>query len=105
MVVAFLLLGGGLLAWAFLRGARLFTLSVEGGRIVRVQGHLPPRLLSELRDVVERARLPRARLVAVARDGLPALTSDAPLSEGLEQQLRNVLGQFSVAQIRRGTRH
>jgi hypothetical protein len=98
--VAFLLLAGAIWFWALVRAARLFTLEVSDGHIVKVTGQLPARLLAELRDVLERSRLPRARLVAVSRDRLPTLQSNVPLPEGLDQQLRNVLRQFTVQQIR-----
>ena len=82
------------------RAARLFTLEIRAGRIETVRGNVPARLLAELGDVVGRARLEHARWVVVPRDGRPTLKSSVPLGAGLEQQLRNVLGQFTVAQIR-----
>ncbi|HSC86476.1 MAG TPA: DUF3634 family protein [Polyangiaceae bacterium] len=100
MVVVFLVAAALLLAWGFRRSARLFVVELKDGRIGSAKGHLPPRLLSELEDVLVRARLSEVRLEGLPRGGAPTFVSRPALPPGVQQQLRNVLGQFTLTQIR-----
>jgi hypothetical protein len=84
------------------RALFLFELVVEDGRIVKSHGRIPPRLLADVADVVERAGLARARIRCVVRSGRPALTFEGEIGDGTGQTLRNVVGQFSTQDIRGG---
>lgn len=82
------------------RALVLFTLDIEGGRIVKSSGRVPPRLLADVADVVERSQLDRIRVEAYVRGGRPVLRFSGELEEGTAQRIRNVVGQFSAQDIR-----
>jgi hypothetical protein len=78
----------------------LFELVVQDGRIVKTQGRIPPRLLADVSDVIERAGLHRVRIRCVVRGGRPALLFEGEIGDGTRQILRNVVGQFDKSEIR-----
>ncbi len=88
--------------WALKRSATLFVLKVRHGRVSFSRGRIPPRLLSDIAEIVERAGVEWANIEGVARDGGPKLIFKGEMSPGTQQQLRNVVGPFSVAEIRNG---
>jgi len=104
LLLALLLITGTVWFWSLRRASVLFTLRIRGGRVVSSRGSLPPRLFSELVDIIERAGFVHGRVRAVVRDGAPTLLFEGELSPALSQQMRNVVGQFTVEQIRGGTR-
>lgn len=95
-----LILGGVYVYWRLRRVLFLFELVVQDGRIVKSQGRIPPRLLADVSDVVERAGLNRVRIRCVVRAGRPTLLFDGEIGDGTGQMLRNVVGQFSTDDIR-----
>jgi hypothetical protein len=99
-----LVLAGAYLYWRLRRALFLFELVVENGRVVRTNGRIPPRLLADVADVVERTGLARARIRCVVRFGKPALTFEGEIGDGTGQMLRNVVGQFDASEIRGGKR-
>lgn len=80
----------------------LFVLRMKGGRLVRVRGTIPPRLLGDLRDVMKGA--PETELRAVVEDGRAAIRSRPPLPPPLQQRLRNTISLWPVAKIRQSSR-
>ena len=88
--------------WGVHRAGTLFTLIIREGRIARSHGRIPPRLLSEIADIIERAGVIQARIRGVVRDGRPVLLFEGEMSPGTQQQMRNVMGQFSASEIRTG---
>lgn len=95
-----LILGGAYLYWRLRQAAFLFDLVVQDGRITKSNGRIPPRLLADVADVVERVGLARARIRCVVRGGRPTLLFEGEISDGTGQMLRNVVGQFSASEIR-----
>ncbi|HXS18065.1 MAG TPA: DUF3634 family protein [Polyangiaceae bacterium] len=91
--------------WGLKQSTILFTVMIRDGKVSRVRGRIPPRLMSEIRDIVSRAGVTQARFVAVSRDGAPVLHFKGEMDPGLAQQMRNVVGQFSVGEIRSGQEH
>ena len=77
-------------------------LRAKAGQLELVRGRLPPSLLRELRDVAEREKLDDVRISAVSEGGAARLRVAGPVSEGVQQSLRNVLGRFTLSQIRTG---
>lgn len=80
----------------------MFTLVIRDGRVVRGRGRIPPRLASEIEDIIDREGVTSARIKGVLRDGQPVLLFDGEMSPGTMQQMRNVIGQFSAAEVRSG---
>jgi hypothetical protein len=95
-----LVLGGLYAYWRLRRALFLFELVVNDGRIVKSQGRIPPRLLSDVSDIIARTDLHRVRIRCVVRGGRPALQFDGEIGEGTQQMLRNVVGQFDKNEIR-----
>jgi len=91
---------GAYFYWRLKQSLFLFELVVEDGRITRSRGRIPPRLLADMADVVERVGVARARIRCVVRRGRPALLFDGEIGDGTGQMLRNVVGQFSTSEIR-----
>ncbi len=93
-----------LYGWRALSQAReLFRLSVRHGELSLERGRLPPVLFQELADVARRERLHEVVIRAVVEGGKPRLLVEGD-AKGAEQPLRNVLGRFTLQQIRAGRR-
>lgn len=91
--------------WGLQQSAILFTVRVRDGTITRVRGRIPPRLLSEIKDVVERAGVTDAQFTARSRGDQPVLHFEGEMDPNMMQQMRNVMGQFTIGQIRTGQKH
>lgn len=85
--------------WGLRRATTLFSISVREGRIARTRGNIPPRVFSEVKDIIERAGVNRADIRAVRRDGHAVLLFEGEIGSGVQQQVRNVVGQFSAKEI------
>ncbi|MCH2108938.1 MAG: DUF3634 family protein [Polyangiaceae bacterium] len=85
---------------AILTAGVLFTLKVQDGRIVASKGRIPPRMLSDIADIIERGGVSKATIRGVIRDERPVLLFRGELSPDTQQQMRNVVGQFNATQIR-----
>jgi hypothetical protein len=91
--------------WLFLRRANeLCAIRVTSGTSELVRGRAPARFLSDVGDIVERARLDRATVRVVSESGSPRLVANDDLPDAVAQQLRNAAGQHTVAQFRTGKR-
>jgi hypothetical protein len=86
------------------RGTELFVLRVQSGKVVHVRGRLPPRLLEDIRDVLEKPGVPDAFIRVVTDDGKPRVLPGNTLNEMQTQQLRNIVGTYRTPQIRSGRR-
>jgi hypothetical protein len=85
----------------------LFALKLRNGRLRKVRGRLPRRLLSDLADVFEHAGIEHADLRCVTEDGRAAIyvTSGAEeMPAALRQRLRNTISLWPVAKIRNAPR-
>ena len=85
------------------RHAELFLIRVEGGQTRFIRGRIPPRLLSEINEVVKRAKIESTQIRVVVEGGEPHVVAPE-LTEGIRQQLRNVVGTYKLPQIRAGVR-
>ena len=94
-------LGIAALIFSARRHAELFVIRVEGGRARVVRGRVPSRLLADIGDVVRRANVKSANIRVLSERG-DALVEAPDISSGTQQQLRNVVGLHTVAQIRSG---
>lgn len=100
IILVLLILTGAFWWWGIERSSTLFSVQVRDGRIRRIRGRIPPRLLTEVTDIIERSHVARAEIRGVLRDGRPVLLFDGEMSPSTEQQMRNVIGQFSAAEMR-----
>lgn len=100
ILILFVIISGALWFWSLRRASTLFSLKIRSGRIVQSRGTIPPRLLSDIVDIVDRAGVTRANIRGIVRDGKPVLSFEGEMSTDVQQQMRNVVGQFSAAQIR-----
>jgi hypothetical protein len=93
------------IAYALRRANELFVLSARNGTLRITRGRVPPALFSELAEIAERANLDNAEIRVLSESGVPRLFVSGANASALEQAgqaARNVLGRFSVAQIRAG---
>jgi hypothetical protein len=95
------------IAFGLRRANELFALSARSGKLTVIRGRVPPALFLELAEIAERTQLDAAQICVVSESGVPRLVvkvASGAASPALEQAARNVLGRFSVAQIRAGRR-
>ncbi len=104
-----LLLGAlllGILLVPMVRGlwlaTELFRISARHGELTLHRGRLPPGLFAELADVARRQNLDQVEIRAVVEGGVPKLLLQGESAKSVEQPLRNVLGRFTLTQIRTG---
>jgi len=79
---------------------RLFFADIERGRVARLRGRAPQRLLHEITDVVSRRPVSSARITVRVRDGAAMLEARGDVTDTELQRLRNVLATFPLARIR-----
>jgi hypothetical protein len=84
------------------RANELFVVDVGGGRARLVRGRLPPRLLADLADVARAAPSARGRVRVVVRSARAEVVHGGGLDPATAQRVRNVVGQFGLAQLRGG---
>jgi hypothetical protein len=89
---------------AIVRANELFLVRVRDGGIRLVRGRVPSRLFDDLADVVRKPAVASADLRAVNEGGRPRLYAEGHLSPEHKQRLRNVIGAWTVQQIRSGPR-
>jgi hypothetical protein len=84
------------------RATELFRIDVAEGQARHVRGRIPRPLLSDIEDIVARPRVRAAEIRVVTAQGRPEVHVRGKLTADQVQRLRNVVGQFQVAQIRAG---
>jgi hypothetical protein len=94
----------GFIAWRAKHAVTLFVIRIEGGKIAAVKGRLPRRLLDDIADVVERQHCRDLRIVCRMQDGQARLTLYGAATPGLDQVLRNLLGEYPVARLKQAPR-
>src|SRR5689334_19658724 len=101
LALAFLALTAPL-TLALVRANELFCLRVRAGKVIVRRGRIPQRLLDDVADTVR--PVTRATLRAVSEGGRPRLYAEGDLGPEQAQRLRNLLGTWSIAQIRTAPR-
>lgn len=86
------------------RANELFAGRFERGGFRLERGRCPAALLHAIADVARLERLDGVTLSVRSSSGAPRVTASGNIDDGQLQQLRNVVGRFEVAQIRRGGR-
>ncbi len=102
LLLLVLILGGAFWFWSLRRAATLFVVQVRGGEAYLRRGKIPPLLLNDIDDIVQRARTTRAEIRCEVIGGAPAVTFRGDVTGDVAQQVRNVVGRFTVAALRRG---
>jgi hypothetical protein len=78
----------------------LFAASAREGKLIRLRGRAPNRLLGELQDVLQARPVRAASIRVVLQDRRPFLRASGDVRPEELQRLRNVLGTWDVAKIR-----
>lgn len=84
------------------RANELFVLDVKGGGVSVRRGRLPQKLLDDIGDVLR--DVSRATLRCTSEDGKPRLRAKGAIGPDQAQRLRNLVGTWSVAQMRAAPR-
>lgn len=84
------------------RANELFRGRFDHGVFRLERGRCPAALVHALDDVARLERLNGVTLSVRSASGHPRVTARGNIDGGQLQQLRNVVGRFEVAQIRRG---
>ncbi|MCW5792403.1 MAG: DUF3634 family protein [Polyangiaceae bacterium] len=92
------------LFWLVIRRQNeLFCIRVESSKLRLVRGAVPPRLKSDLEDVVKRAQVVSGEIRLVTEGGAPRVLTQG-LSPGVAQQVRNVIGTWRLPALRNAGR-
>lgn len=86
------------------RANELFAGRFDRGSFRLERGRCPAALVHAIEDVARLERLDSVTLSVRSSSGSPRVTASGNIDDGQLQQLRNVVGRFEVAQIRRGRR-
>ena len=86
------------------RANELFAGRFARGGFRLERGRCPTALLHAIADVARLERLDGVTLSVRSASGAPRVTASGNIDDGQLQQLRNVVGRFEVAQIRRGAK-
>lgn len=89
---------------ALMRANELFCLRIRAGRIRIARGRIPQRLLDDIGSVVADPPVDEGTLRGVSEGNRVRLYPDAQLTDAQRQRLRNVVGQWSVTQVRNAPR-
>jgi hypothetical protein len=81
------------------RANELFVISVRNGQPRFVRGRIPGPLLQDIADIVQRPRVPSGRIRVCREGGRARLLARGEFEPGQIQQLRNVLGTYTLSQI------
>ena len=101
VVISALALGVILVLLIAARNANLvFEVRVRDGRITRLRGRAPNRLIGDLNDVLRKRPVRKARIRVVVQDKRPFLVASGDVPPEELQRLRNVLGTWEMARIR-----
>jgi hypothetical protein len=84
------------------RANELFVIDVRSGKARLVRGRMPKAMFDDLADVL--GGVPDATVRGVTSDGRPAVAARGRITPEQLQRLRNVVGRFTLAQIRSGSK-
>jgi hypothetical protein len=88
--------------YALRRANELFALSARRGKLVLLRGRLPQALFADLAEIAGRAQLDDTEIRALSESGAPRLVLRGAPNLAAEQASRNLLGRYTVPQIRSG---
>jgi hypothetical protein len=76
------------------------VVTFERGRARATRGRLPARVMTEIRDVAERMKIPSGRVTIRRESGTARVDLTGVDDPRAAQQLRNVIGRFRLAELR-----
>ncbi len=88
--------------YAARRAIVVFEVHAERGRVVKAKGRMPPELLRDVGDVLERAKATGS--LSGKLDGGRIAVQASGLDEPTVQRIRNVVGRFPTARIKTSNR-
>lgn len=80
----------------------LFRITAQRGKLTLRRGRIPPALFRELADIAEREQLDAVVIRALVEGGTARLVLQGKSARSAEQPMRNVVGRFSLPQLRAG---
>ncbi len=83
-----------------MRANELFYLRLRGGRVRIARGRIPQRLFDDISDVLRAPAVTEGTLRGVSEGGRVRLYAEAALTDPQRQRLRNLVGMWTVSQIR-----
>ncbi|HEY5958199.1 MAG TPA: DUF3634 family protein [Polyangiaceae bacterium] len=104
IIVLTLIIVMAAIVWRARMHLRLFVIEVEAGAITALRGRIPRRLLTDISDVVRHERCQRLRIACRVDDGYARLEVIGDTHPGLEQALRNLVGEYPLARLKQSPR-
>jgi hypothetical protein len=92
------------LIWRSRLHLRLFVIEVHEGAVARLRGRIPRPLLSDIADVVARARARRLRIICRIEDGHVRVEVIGDHHPEFVQTLRNLVGGYPLARLKQAPR-
>ncbi len=83
---------------------RILEASVVMGKLTRLRGHAPLRLLQDLEDVAGERPVRRGTIRIEVQDKMPRLLASGDVTAHELQRMRNVLGTWKLASLRSAPR-
>lgn len=99
-IVVLLVLACVPLVFLLSRANELARFVVRSGVVTRARGHVPPRMLADVSDVVRTPHVAYALVRVVVEGGAPRVLVKGGLTDAQVQQLRNVVGSYPLARLR-----
>jgi HAMP domain-containing protein len=82
------------------RRRTIAVIELQRGRARVTRGRLSARVMSEVRDVAERMKIPAGRVTIRRESGAARVDLSGVEDPRAAQQLRNVIGRFRLAELR-----
>ncbi len=95
VIAALLLLG----YWLWVRAQLLFRIEISGGKPTVTRGYVPAGLLNDFAAAVRTVK--QGEILAHKAEGGARLSFGGDVDAGVAQRLRNILGLYPVARLRR----
>ncbi len=104
MVYLFAIAALGFLFYRLLHAGIVFQIVLKKGRVISCSGRAPQRLKREFEEVLKRSRVQEGNIKIVVRQQAPALRASKNINPDVVQMLRNILGQFRLAELQSAPR-
>lgn len=99
-----LVLAGLALIWRARLALTVFVVRIGEGRVDYVKGRMPQRLLDEVAEVARKEQVKALIVTCRIESQAPQLSFKGHSNAGLEQILRNLVGQYPLTRLRQAPR-